>query len=217
MNRLCLENLPRRYYACALGILSMAWISRSLQYHVARSWSTIEDRTHIIRKTVCSASSPGYNTQVYANPPCAQFLTAPVLVRVSMLYIHDRGYAMRQPSPKQTSHLRLQTSQPLKRPAECSVSPVDAHGIYATPSEMLALHQFHGREESWSSKAMDDDTLNINVLVARRTPEFQKDVPAGSVPCPMANESLLFTRVRGEIERTYTGGSNFMLTMLLSL
>lgn len=56
------------------------------------------------------------------------------------------------------------------------------HGLYET--KMLALHQLHSREEPRPRKSMNDNTLNIDILVTRRTPEFKKNVPAGSVQCP---------------------------------
>ncbi len=48
----------------------------------------------------------------------------------------------------------------------------------------MLSHHVNSREESRSREAVCYDTLNIDILVLGRAPEFHKNEPAGS-RCPM--------------------------------
>lgn len=54
----------------------------------------------------------------------------------------------------------------------------------------LRLHQLHCGKKPRARKTMHDDTLNVDILITRRTPKFQEDIPAGPV-CSVSVSSWL--------------------------
>lgn len=86
-------------------------------------------------------------------------------------------------------------------------------------------HGLCGRKKPRSRETVSSDTLNIDILVVGRTPKLeQNESPGAKTSDNLKNQhvgtgrqQLPVRRYRIQKVKSYTGGSNLMLIMLLSL